>query len=100
MTINQFEKDRSLLVRNSIGNHENGKTKKNQQNVAINFTPKTTLLTTMEIATMEIATMEITTMEITTMVHNKENRIERTTILPADQNENDDEEEEEEREDE
>ena len=92
MTINQFEKDRSLLVRNSIGNHESGKTKKNQlkQNVAINFTPKTTLLTT-----MEIATMEITTMEITTMVHKKENRIQRTTILPADQNENDDEEEEE-----
>ena len=87
MTINQFEKDPSLLVRNSIGNHENGKTKKNQlkQNVTINFTPKTTLLTTMEIATMGI----------TTMVHKKENRIQKTTILPADQYENDNEEEEE-----
>ena len=87
MTINQFEKDPSekdpsLSVRNSIGNHQNGKTRKNQlkRNVTINVTPKTTLLTTME---------------ITTMVHKKENRIQRTTIPPADQYENDDEDEEE-----
>ena len=85
MTINQFEKDQSLSIKNSKGNHENGKTKKNQlkQNVTINVTPKTTLFTTMEIATMET----------TTIRHDKKHRNHKTTIPPADQYEDEEEEE-------